>query len=277
MKNFPIKKKIDKNELVFYNLKQYKKDHSVALGRPLFSFLCKGEIELNKNYLEMIDKQKDFNFSFDKILSVINFKNNDFEKNNIIKCVFVGTIFGNLIIYKFFNKDKENTPESKEITETSDATNFFMELNKDYKNKFVTMLCDHYSEIIYIDFNPRLNLFVDYALDGYINLYTFPSLKLVNVIQIKDYIGEIILEGVVLISRPYPMIFCYNKRNEILFDINGNLINKIKYGDDSSYEFAIDKNCGIVNDYIFVNKRKYIIELPSLEREVFEEAKFNYL
>ena len=276
---FPISKNINKKEIIFFNIEQFKKDHSISLGEQFFSFLCKGEIELNKNYLELIDKQKEFNFSiksFGKFFS--GFFTDDFneEKNNIIKCLFIGTIFGDLIIYEYFYQKDENITQLSKIKETNDTSNIFDELNKKYKKKLVKIFSDHYNEIIYIDFNPRLNLLVDYALDGFINLYTFPSLKLVNVIHVKDYLDEI-LEGVVLISRPYPMIFCYNKNNEMLFDINGNLINKVRGPEDNIYEFAIDKNCGIVSDYIFVNNKKFIMELPSFEKEIFVEEKYNYL
>ena len=143
------------------------------------------------------------------------------------------------------------------MKEAGDDVKLLSEINNNYR--LMKTLTDHTSEIKYIDYNPRLNLLVDYALDGYINLYTMPTLKLVRSIQTKDFdINECneVINYVILISNPFPMICCITSENIILFDINGELINKCKKPNDSDIKISIDKNCGLYNDSIFIIKNE---------------------
>ena len=64
------------------------------------------------------------------------------------------------------------------------------------------ILTDHYGKIKYIDFNKRLNIFISYSLDGFMNIYTFPSCKLVRVIKVNTFSNKE-LEMVVLASNPF--------------------------------------------------------------------------
>ena len=118
-------------------------------------------------------------------------------------------------------------------------------------------LTDHSSEIKYIDYNPRLNLLVDYALDGYINIYTVPKFKLIQVIQTKDFNkSNQTIKYVILISNPFPIICCICSKVIFVLDINGLLINTISIESAQELSFCIDKNCGLFNDYInFTNSK----------------------
>ena len=111
-------------------------------------------------------------------------------------------------------------------------------------------------EIKYIDYNPRLNLFLSYSLDGFINIYIFPKCKLVRVIKVSEFTNSNqILEKVVLVSNPFPMIFTYDKKNFYSLTLNGELIEKknIKIQFVDIYP-CIDKNCGLINDCVYLNK-----------------------
>ena len=140
----------------------------------------------------------------------------------------------------------------------------------------IKKLLDHNKKIKYIDCNPRLNLFLSYSLDGFINIYTFPKCKLVSVINIYNYIKEDEpLIKVALISNPFPMIFCYNITNMFVFTINGELINKKEKDKFSKLYPCIDKSLGLIKDNIKVKKRitdKIIsdseIDLPFLNSNI---------
>ena len=107
----------------------------------------------------------------------------------------------------------------------------------------------HNEQIRYIDFNKRLNLFLTYALDGYVNLYLFPSCKMINAIKISKITGNAIFTKVLLISNPFPMFICVNDNLIYIFDLKGECI----YAYDimnSNIKIHIDKNNGIVPDFI---------------------------
>ena len=146
------------------------------------------------------------------------------------------------------------------------------------------ILTDHYGKIKYIDYNKRLNMFISYSLDGFMNIYTFPTCKLVRVIKVNTFSNKE-LEMVVLASNPFPMIFAYDLEQIYTLTINGDLIMK-KRKDDFISEGnekiipIIDKEFGINNDCIAITqqsnfnynmKKKIesykILELPSLEEK----------
>ena len=86
------------------------------------------------------------------------------------------------------------------------------------------------------------------------------------------------MEKVALVSNPFPMIFCYDKKNMYLFTLNGDLIKakKIGYNNFEIYPI-IDKNCGIINDLIKIeikdqsgNSQTKEIVLPSLSEKIIE-------
>ena len=157
-------------------------------------------------------------------------------------------MFGNLSIY--IKKENQNIVNKND--KAYEVSNDMSLLNEIYNMNYelIKILNDHTSEIKYIDYNPRLNLLIDYALDGYINLYTMPSLKLILSIQTKDFGINEVINQVVLISNPFPMICCATSNNIIIFDINGKYINTIKNEKGIDIKFCIDKNYGLFNDYI---------------------------
>ena len=126
----------------------------------------------------------------------------------------------------------------------------------------VSEIYDHYEQIKFIDYNRRLNIFISYSLDGYINIYLYPSCKLVNVICVKKF--EIIFDKVLLFSYPFPIIFCCNQNFFYLFNINGDLIQQTKLDKNDEVKICIDKNCGLVKDFITKNGEK--ISLPLYEK-----------
>ena len=140
----------------------------------------------------------------------------------------------------------------------------------------IIILRDHNNKILYIDYNKRLNMFLTYSLDGFINIYTFPKCKLVRVIKVSKF-SEIKLKKVVLISNPFPMIFACNSYSMYVLTINGDLIKSEDF-EEFNMEIipCIDKDFGIMNDSVYIvkngienNIEKYNdkdeLELPSLK------------
>ena len=151
--------------------------------------------------------------------------------------------------------------------------------NNKHKKIKTKILRDHFSNIKYIDYNKRLNLFLSYSSDGFINIYTFPKYKLVRAIQVSKFSKDI-LKMVVLISNPFPMIFTYDSKNMYTLTINGDLITKENLeniGKENEIIIipCIDKDFGIMNDFIYIKKNKkeeiYKSEFPTLELTILEQ------
>ena len=262
---FPENPKISellKKEINTLNKIKFIKDHINCLLEGKESFICKGEKGINKKYLKIINKiqKENLNF-FSKLFNKIKE-----ESENTLKYLFVGDVFGSLSVYKKVknsNKfDKDSNSPIKEISLEKKIIDK-IENHKKREYELIKSLNDHTSEIKYIDYNPRLNLVVDYGLDGFINLYTMPQLKLIHSIQIKDYWVNEPINYVVLMSNPFPMICCISSRHIIIFDINGELVNTINIEENAVLSFYIDKNCGLFNDYIshYENAKELIFPL----------------
>lgn len=129
----------------------------------------------------------------------------------------------------------------------------------DFEIKIIRKLYDHSKEIKYIDFNPRLNILLSYSLDNYINIYIFPKLKLINVIDtrlFKDKNDDYYFDEVIGISYPFPMIICHNKENIYVLNINGELIKNEKLEENHKIEYYIDKNLGLSKDLVEITDSK---------------------
>ena len=289
-----------------YNMNQFKQQHLIIKGDKEKCFICEGYNNIYPDYVKLIslDYEKYFKKKDDSII--------------YFHYLFVGDVFGNIFIYKRINnkgnkskkakekftKNKKAKEKNQNLIETNKKVdkvdnidkkqklpekispkkerNEVNNTNKEMKEieyKEIKKITDHYKQIKYIDYNNRLNLFLSYSLDGFINIYTFPKCKLVRAIKVSDNTNlKEILEKVVLVSNPFPMIFCYDKKNMYLFTLNGDLI-KTKPIEYNNYEIhpIIDKNCGIINDLIKIEikdqsgkiQTKEIL-LPSLSEKIID-------
>ena len=242
-----LEKKLEINK---YNKNLFNEEHIECLIDGKISFICKGEKNINSKYLEIINNHK----KKPLILEFLGIKKEDkniIEKkmNNDFSYIFTGDVFGNLSVYKKINNIISNN-NKKEVNEVRYDSILLDEIKNNYI--LVKILTDHTNEIKYIDYNPRLNLLVDCALDGFINLYTMPTLKLILSIQISDFSINFnqFINYVLLISNPFPMICCITCSETLIFDINGKLINKLNNKENQEMSICIDKNCGLYNDDI---------------------------
>ena len=280
--NFKIAKKENIEKLKKYNFQMVEKEHFIDGSNPLKCFMCIGRSSIDKDYLNIYEKKKiyeDFN---------ILYKMKEINEHYFY---FIGDIFGNITIYRIFKEKKnknenetflkrilthsksakeidgkiiDNNDKNKEMDDINDKKGKIYKARIDgiverYSNVIIfKKISDHHKQIKYIDFNGRLNLFLTYALDGFINLYLFPSCKLINSFKVTNVVGnQCIFDQVLLISTPFPMIICSNKILLYVFDINGNFIHVESIADIEGIQIHIDKNCGIVQDFLTKEGKEY--------------------
>ena len=253
----PINKNINKKQIIENNINLFKEEHITINNNREFCFKY---ISLN-NDQDSTNIYNDDNKIFKKLMK----KTKKYMLNQDFNYIFIGNILGNLTIIE------KNLYNINKKTNNITGDNY----------KVIKKLTDHYKQIKYIDYNPRLNLFLSYSLDGFINIYVFPKCKLVRAIKVSNITNSNdILEKVVLVSNPFPMIFTYDKNNMYTITLNGELIKKEELKDKNIEIYpSIDKLYGLINDYICIKKGddkelKYI-SLPSLLqiKGVFDKKK----
>ena len=248
-----------------YNIKQFEKEHFIIKGDKNKCFKYEAFINKNPEYLEIL---KHHVFIKQRAINESDFEKYFKDEKTIIffYYIFIGDVLGNITVYERKLKKEQNKKEnnqnnfkfdlvSVQETESNDFETIFCYDKFDSKNKYkkIIKLTDHNKQIKYIDYNPRLNLFLSYSLDGFINIYVFPKCKLVRTIKVCNITNSNdILQKVVLVSNPFPMIFTYDKDNMYLFTLNGELINFKKLEKDIDIYPCIDKNCGLINDFILL-------------------------
>ena len=325
--NQPFPLKIEKKDSTLKNLnilnKELFEDEHIKIYSPIQTFICKGRILIDDNYIKIIDQ----NYKINKLENYYNFLNNIPQKDNFIEInkyifdnsfgslnlnlqkniknksfvnyYFVGDIYGNVLVYEIKepnNNANEYIHEYKEekiklkttlsfemVTEddliglinSQKVLNNIVENDSEYKFlnynieiRLVNKLHDHMNEIKFIDFNSRLNILLSYSLDNFINIYIFPKLKLINVIDtnsFKDKNDINYFDEVVLLSYPFPLIVCHNKQYIYILSINGDLIKYDKLNEGEIIEFFIDKNLGLIEDKV------QIIDSHKKIKSVFNE------
>ena len=168
--------------------------------------------------------------------------------NTFFHYIFIGDVLGNILVYKY----KMNNNSEINNFEINKDKGLEYDLDPNYKK--IKKLTDHTKQIKYIDYNRRLNLFLSYSLDGFINIYVFPKCKLVRTIKAINLTNSNeLLQKVVLVSNPFPMIFAYDKNYMYTFTLNGEIIKKEGLEINNLEIFpCVDKNCGLINDCIFI-------------------------
>ena len=181
----------------------------------IFTGLLNGEIFIfNKNKFEFEDlnKGKIYQQKDNSRITAINSFNSEFDTSYL----YFGTEKGSIIIYKkeFFNDSIE----------------------------YVNIIHPHTKEIISINSNSNLNMLIDTSYDGYVNLYTIPSLKLVR--SIYNDPNNLIIEKVFLSSNPLPCFLTYSNEKELIsYSINGKELYHESIDDDIFYpEIQTDDN-----------------------------------
>ena len=244
-----------------FNEKQFALEHKVLDNYKIIDecFECSGSDNINLGYYHIIEGKEDKQKLKTNIFAELeyfkskssNIKNTFFEfRGNNLGDIEIKIKKADIKINKKDEKNKINS-EDKDVVKS-------------------VILRDHTKPIKYIDYNKRLNMFLSYSLDGFINIYCFPSCKLVRSIKVSEFTkGE--LEVVVLVSNPFPMIFTCDKVKMFIISINGELIKEkeiTQLDDYSEREIVpiIDKDFGIVNDYICFLYKKTSIEKSSIKK-----------
>ena len=153
------------------------------------------------------------------------------------KYLFVGNTIGNIIIYEI------------------DLDTFYL---NEIDNK-----TDQLSEISHIDVNNDLNLWSSASSDGYVNIYTMPSFKLVRSIKTKAKK----LEYAFLSSSSLPSIIVINienKNREIFsYSINGKFLMHGK-DEDTILSPIIIKDLNFAEYLVYISKNEKTIFIRSL-------------
>ena len=225
------------------------------------------------------------NTIFESMIENLDLKHFNLDQG-LVNYYFIGDVFGSVYVYKLVeiksdknstkdkhkieNKDKKDSIEKNknnpnyELKVLNDVTfGNIIQLILDNKNKLEfslqlkKKLNDHSKEIKFINFNPRLNALLTYSLDKYINIYIFPKLKLINVIDTTIFKNKNDInpfEKVVFLSYPLPMIVCYNLDYIYLLSINGNLLKEEKLKKEHKIKIYVDKNLGLVGDIVEISE-----------------------
>jgi WD40 repeat protein len=132
---------------------------------------------------------------------------------------------------------------------------------KDYFWDYKIKINIHNQKINNIFISDELNAFVSCSDDNYINIFSFPSCKVINSLFVEK--PEIVL----LSSRPLNICITYSSKNQklIIFSVNGHLVKEMKQ--DKKPEYPTIYTNKYFRDYlIFVNNGNIcIFSLPYLE------------
>ena len=226
--------------------------------------LFDGKIHFYKNTNNIECRNEDYEYPLDKseqILdkSLITALAIDKEE----KYVIYGTQKGSIVIY---------------------SLNYY--LYKEKNEKFIHLYNYFQSHpdfsINYICINSDLNLFADCAYDGFVNIYSFPTGKLVRSIYIDPHYKNSMfnLDFVFLSAQPLASVVVYSNEagNFKSFSINGNELSNHGNNDQNAMGYVANNSNGMIspiiftdslfNDYLLYildNKIIFLNKFPSME------------
>ena len=225
-------------------------NHKKEDRREKYSFVgdCFGNITIYEyiykinGALEITDNEIDNDGEIIDDLALNDSRSQDYEMQELTDANIDATM----------NKEEDKSSDEKKKKDGKKKKKVEIEI------KVIKKLYDHYKEILFIDYNPQLNLFLTYSSDYYINVYTFPSCKLVRAIDTKtNYKNELnnskdkdddissfsYYKYVYFFSTSFPMIIC-NKGNIFrVYSLNGKIINEVDLTNrDTIIEDIDDRN-----------------------------------
>ena len=255
----------------------------------------------DKNFIEETINSIQAKFKFTKNRMRYYFMNNERQNKCTIFCnqgktMILGGFYDGSIKFIDFSKNlskitipfKGNDPilalaldqEEKYLFAGNAIGNIkIYELNLDtYENIILLNNIDQLSEISYIDVNNELNLWLSASIDGYVNIYTMPSFKLVR--SIKTLAKK--LEYSFLSTSSLPSIIVIGIENDCReiysYSINGkyltqkkeeySLLNPIIIKDLNSYEYLVyiskNNNSIVIRDLPFLNIYNIINDMEKI-------------
>ena len=130
--------------------------------------------------------------------------------------------------------------------------------NKKYIELIKVIKSHNYLKINSISINNNLFLFADCSYDGYINIYTFPKIRLINSLYINDEkMNKNEIDYVFLSSQPLPVIVLYSNKKCLfkIYNINGHEL-ICEYNDLAllkEKELPLYNNDSMINPIIFTD------------------------
>ena len=284
-------------------------EEHIKVRSPINTFICKGSTLIDENFIKIIEPKETNKFDYyynnfsNKPEDIYKFNKaiydntffsldsnaeqyKDFKNKNfyiLYNYYFIGDVFGNVLIYGLGEENQMHIEEKKKQKKEAknkkkkEYNNFieentFYDIKKDnYELNLIFKASNHTEKILFIDYNNRLNIFLSYALDEFINIYLFPKCKLINVIDtytFRNSNDRIPFDEVALLNYPFPIIVCYNYLYVYLLSINGKLIKYKELDKGDKIVFTIDKQLGIFQD------KADIIDSQKNKKETFNYGIF---
>ena len=247
--------------------------------RKKFSFLgdCFGNLTIYEyiykinGELEISELENDNEPEFD-----IEEIRNDSKSQDYILSVMKNENRNNNIYFNFYHKTNSDNDSIGEEEKKKYKKN--KDISIEIEIKIFKKIYDHYKEILFIDYNPQLNLFLTYSKDHYINVYTFPSCKLVRGIYTKTNFKKDLnnckddesnslnyYKYVYFFSTSFPMIICNKGTIFRVYSLNGKIINEVDL--NKNIEDFEDKNSSDNTNKINKNKDNKKVFVPIIYKQ----------
>ena len=262
-KVFPLSKSVkDEKEFDFYNeILKHK-------------FICKTHINKNNTPQNVLCVALDNNT---KLLFANTFDNSiliiDIKTTKLIQTIYINDIYhGNYRITALsLSKYGDRIVFATEIGSILLCSIQLIKkqlIHNTYSINVIKVVTDHLNEVNNIELNTDMNVLISSDIDGYVNIYTLPNVKLVRSIKLNTLPYAQLL----MVSSAYvPCVVCYCDGMFEVFTINGSHVNvEIEKGwKEKVCSYAVFNT--MLNEQFLIlglmNGKVEVRELPELKRK----------